>query len=208
MPPSAVSAQTTPPTNADGSVTVPADWALIPSGVEPGDRFRLLFKTSTSRNATSTDIADYNTFVQQAAAGGHGEIRKYAALFRAVGCTSAVSARANTDSEATDEDAKIFWLNGARLADDYADFYDGTWDTRSDGNERDETGAAQSGNSYQTWTGCDEDGTAQVVNGFRIGELGNTSSVFFGASRGTSLSPLSDERGFGSKLSGSVRKFV
>ncbi len=196
MPPSAVSAQTPPPipdpppANADGSFTVPADWALVPAGVEPGERFRLLFKTSTSRDASSTDIADYNTYVQQAAAGGHGEIRKYAALFRAVGCTTAVDARVNTDSESADEDAKIFWLGGARLADDYADFYDGSWDIRSDGNERDESGAAQSDNAFETWTGCLDDGTPQVIGSLRIGELGNTTAVYYGSSRGDSLSPL------------------
>ena len=187
-----------PPANADGSFTVPAGWALIPSGVEPGDRFRLLFKTSMSRDASSADIADYNTFVQQAAAGGHGEIQKYAALFRAVGCTSAVDARVNTDSESTDDDAKIFWLNGGRLADDYADFYDGTWDTRSIGNERDESGAAQSDNAFRTWTGCQNDGTAQGFGSLRIGQLGNTTSIWYGSSRGDGHSPLSVNAGTGS----------
>ena len=41
-----------------GAVPVPDGWALKPSGLSYGDRFRLLFKTSTSRDARSADIAD------------------------------------------------------------------------------------------------------------------------------------------------------
>ena len=41
-------------------------------------------------------------------------------LFKAVAAsTSAVDARANTDTEATDTDAAIYWLNGAKAADNY-----------------------------------------------------------------------------------------
>ena len=42
---------------------IPVDWALKPSGLEAGDRFRLLFLSSTTRNAESTDIADYNSYI-------------------------------------------------------------------------------------------------------------------------------------------------
>ena len=71
---------------------VPADWGLIPTGVTAGDKFRLLFLSSTKRNATATDIATYNTFIQNLAAAGHADIRDYSAGFRVVGCT------ADTDS--------------------------------------------------------------------------------------------------------------
>lgn len=47
---------------------------------------------------------------------------------KAVGTTSTVDARANTDTEATDTDAAIYWLNGNKAADNYADFTTGTWD--------------------------------------------------------------------------------
>ena len=72
---------------------VPADWALRPSGVDAGDQFRLLFVTSTMRDATSSDIADYNSFVQNAAAAGHAAIRGYSAGFRALASTESVDAR-------------------------------------------------------------------------------------------------------------------
>ena len=39
-------------------VEVTISWGLMPAGLSPGDQFRLLFTSSTSRNATSTDIED------------------------------------------------------------------------------------------------------------------------------------------------------
>ena len=90
--------------NADGSYNVPFDWALKPSGLTTaGTKFRLLFITSTVRDATATDIATYNTFVQTRAKAGHSAISDSCGnLFKVVGSTSAVDARVNTDTESTD----------------------------------------------------------------------------------------------------------
>ena len=57
----------------------------------------------------------------------------------------------------TDRGVPIYWLNGARVADDYADFYDGAWanedkPTNGLGNPRPLAGTAP-------WTGTDHDGT-------------------------------------------------
>ena len=70
-------------------VEVAVDWALKPAGLEAGDRFRLLFLSSTMRNGESTDIADYNGFVQGLAGAGHADIQDYGSQFRAVACTAA-----------------------------------------------------------------------------------------------------------------------
>ena len=114
--------------NSDGSYTVPNDWPLKPSLLVGGGKFRLLFITSTTRDATATDIDVYNAFVQTAAKAGHAAISdSCATLFKVVGSTAAVSARRNTGTTGTG--VPIYWLNGAKLADDYADFYDGGWDS-------------------------------------------------------------------------------
>ena len=55
--------------------SVPDTWSLKPSGLDVGDEFRLIFLSSTKRNATSTTIDDYNTFVQNLAAAGHDDIQ-------------------------------------------------------------------------------------------------------------------------------------
>ncbi len=43
---------------------VPGNWPLIPSGLAAGDQFRLLLVTHQVGDATETDIAIYNSFVQ------------------------------------------------------------------------------------------------------------------------------------------------
>ena len=47
--------------------TIPLSDALTPAGLAEGDSFRLVFLTSTTTDATSADIAVYNTFVNNAA---------------------------------------------------------------------------------------------------------------------------------------------
>ncbi|MCY3689285.1 MAG: putative Ig domain-containing protein, partial [Gammaproteobacteria bacterium] len=164
--------------NADGSYTVPSDWALKPSGLAVGTKFRLLFVTSTRRNATATDIATYNTYVQTRAKAGHSAISDSCGdLFKVVGSTSSVDARVNTDSESTDTDALIYWLNGAKAADNYADFYDGNWDSVA---TRNESGARITDSLY-VWTGSNNDGTkhGQAIGGsghIRVGRLAGSIS--------------------------------
>ena len=140
---------------------VPANWALTPEGLDVGDEFRLLFLTSTKRDATSSDIDDYNSFVQTAAAAGHTGIRDHSQDFYAVASTADTDARDNTGTTytASDKGVPIYWLGGNQLADDYEDFYDGTWDDELA--VRDESGATYSGLTilYRVWTGSNDDGT-------------------------------------------------
>ena len=152
--------------NSTVTNTVPADWSLIPTGLSTGDKFRLLFLSSTKRTASSTDIADYNTFIQTRAAAGHTDIQDYSADFRAVGCTAAVDARDNTATTytTTDKGVPIYWLNGAKAADQYEDFYDGSWDDEAnDKNESGTNGPDTSLRANYPWTGCDHDGTEAVT---------------------------------------------
>ncbi len=154
---------------ADGVWTVPKDWALTPAAVGPGREFRLLFVTSTRRDATSTDIADYNHHVRVAAGEGHTAIRPWSAQFQAVASTSTVDARDNTDSNTATDGAgvPIHWLNGKQVADDYADFYDNAWDNEAEADLRNEAGAV--GAFTITWTGTSANGTKAVSL-----HLGNT----------------------------------
>ena len=88
------------PASAQEVVEVPRGWPLKPSGLSSTQtEFRLLFVTSTTRNAASTNIADYNRFVQGRAAAGHASIRSFSSKFRVVGSTGAVHARDNTSND-------------------------------------------------------------------------------------------------------------
>ena len=161
-------AQSTPTANADGSYTVPSDWALKPSGVAAGGKFRLLFMTSTHRDATSSSIATYNSFVQARAAAGHTAIRDYSAQFRAVGSTATTDARANTSTTGTG--VPIYWLNGARIATNYSGFWSATWEHWAVSHRKTESGATDTSSDWH-WTGTDADGTKSA------NPLGHASSV-------------------------------
>ena len=138
----------------DGPYEVPYDWALNPSGVSGGDSFRLLFVTSTMRNAVPTDVATYNTFVQTRAKAGHSAITDSCGdEFKVVGSTSAVDARDNTSTTGVGQ--VIYWLDGAKVADNYADFYDGSWDSYAG---KTEAGSNFGGNTF-IFTGSNQNGT-------------------------------------------------
>ena len=143
------------PTACTDEISVPHDWALKPSGVAAGAKFRLLFVTSTSRTASSTNIADYNRFVQGRAATGHADIRPYSKGVRVLGSTQAVNARVNTCTRSSSTDAAVYWLNGAKVADNYTGLYDGSWDSGAD---RRESGAELTGDA-RIWTGTNNNGT-------------------------------------------------
>ena len=165
-----------PPTACSAEVTVPSDWALKPTGVASGGKFRLLFVTSNRRDARSTNIAHYNSFVQARAANGHAAIQNYGKGFRVLGSTQAVNARANTCSRSSDTDAAVYWLNGTKVADNYGDMYDGSWDSNAD---RLESGNSNTAVTSRVWTGTNNNGTTDSFN-----YLGGFSPAF-----GTSNSP-------------------
>ena len=141
---------------AEAQTSVPANWSLKPSGLVTGNQFRLLFVTSTTRDATSSAIGDYDTHVRNAAAAGHADIESYSSQFTVVGSTSAVDARDNTRTTGTG--VPIYWLNGSKVADNYPDFYDGSWDNPNPGN--DESGASHDFTSTdEIFTGSQSGGT-------------------------------------------------
>ena len=114
--------------DSNGVGTVPQNWALIPStSLKPGDSFRLLFITSDTRRAESTNIDDYNSFVQTAA-GRNTLLSSFSSRFRVLGSTSGAYAIDNTGTRGAG--VPIYWLEGEKAADNYFDFYDGSWDSR------------------------------------------------------------------------------
>ena len=165
-------AQSTPAGTEADPFIVPFHWGLKPGNRDPGDKFRLMFQTENRRNGTSSTIGDYNTFVQgDAPPGGfHADISPYVSEFKAIVSTAAVDARDNIG--ATGTGVQINWVNGAKVADDYADFWDGSWRSRAPtlGN-----GVGAGGRAI--FTGTDNDGT-----GYTDHQMG-TSNPRFGQSR-------------------------
>ena len=155
----------------------------------PGDTYRLIFVTSTTTDATSTDISTYNAFVQGVAnAAGLGSVS-----WSAVGSTATVSARDNTGT-AGPGGSPIVLMDGITvIATDNADFWDGimvtlvgagnnpvTGDPSVDhgrGIYLDENGVDQ-GADDRVFTGTNGDGTA---SGQPLGAVGNVSTGSMGS---------------------------
>ncbi len=147
------------------SYTVPLNWPLKPHGLVGGDQFRLLFVTSTTSDATSENIATYNTFVRTVAESGHDAIQAYSPGFTAIASAAATDARDNTRTTYTNDDkgVPIYWVGGANLAADYEDFYDGSWNNED--KAKDESGSVRSTTDVSDYpfTGSDHDGTERFA---------------------------------------------
>ena len=188
-----------------GDIVVPSDWALLPSGLLPGAEFRLMFVTSQTRAAESSDIDVYNRWAQGVVAvGGHAELKPYGGLVTVVASTATADARVNTamwdptlnsnagghtdsSANASDSGVAVHWLAGPpanKVADNYFDFYDNSWDGGADQSAVDTTESGAERTATATfWTGSLNDGTAQATN-----RLGATQVTAANVASGDTLS--------------------
>ena len=154
------------PRSAHPTTPVAYAWSLRPSGLGEDDEFRLIFISSQGRTATSSNISTYNSWIQSQAGSGHVDIRTHRNGFRAVVCTQNDDAIDNTGmTDATG--VPIYWLDGNKVANTYADFYDGSWSNDNDNQDRTEDGINDLNLSLaenHPWTGCDDDGTEEFAD--------------------------------------------
>ena len=145
---------------AQAQVDVPSNWELKPSGLQVGDEFRLLLRTKNAHHATSTNISDYDTHVQgQVAARGHGALKEHSGHFKILGSTATVDARAHSGMTGSGGVA-VYWLNGAKVADDNDDFFDGSWTNKTSGRGVDGELLGGTASRHVLCTGSADDGTA------------------------------------------------
>ena len=161
--------------------TVLANHPLIPDDLGPGDSFRLLHVTSGTTAATGTlipryhDTAAADVFPLVASGGLLGRWFEGVRLRqRALVSTAGADARLYTDTTwtSTDLGVPIYWINGARVADDYQDFYDGIW--ADEANPMNGFGEPRSLAGTAPWTGTDHDGT-ELFNGTASRAMGQAS---------------------------------
>ena len=166
--------------------------AVPPSGLGVGDRFRLLF-VGGSVDITNTDISHYNSrVISEVGNNGHATIRTFSDQFRALVSTREMDARDNTATRDTSTSVPIYWVNGNKVADSYADFYDGNWDSHSPTNSAGDgvstdgqilTGSLQSGRGQPRSRIGDSDrgirvGQLNRGEGNEIGSAGDSNQVF------------------------------
>jgi hypothetical protein len=139
-----------------------------------------VFVTAGTRNATSSDINDYNTFVTNQVTGSALATQLTTAGFnpntitwKAIGSTSATSAKVNTGTDGTQPDVPIYLIDGNRVANNNADLWDGSIQTNIN---RTQTDASR---SSEVWTGADTNGSA-VPNFLGAANSRYGTSFFFG----------------------------
>lgn len=175
--------------NSGNNPATGAPWA-------EGDTYRLCFASSTSRDATSGVIADYDTHVQNAANASALDIGiDEGVTWKALVSTNTVDADVNTGTD-TGTDEAILDLASNIIANDYADMFDGSIDNTF-GLEED--GLTQSTPaSNELWTGTISGGTKHLTqymgNGGNVqtGKTDQTGSTWTAAfNRGeTDLRPI------------------
>lgn len=94
----------------------------VPPGLSPGDTYRLVFVTSTIRNATSSDIGVYNAFVQSVA-DASPDLSALGATWFAIASTASVNAIDNIGSPFPDG---VYRLDGTKVADGTAGLFSGS----------------------------------------------------------------------------------
>lgn len=98
---------------------------LVPTGLSPGDKYHLAFVTSTQRDATSSNIDDYNAFVNDAAdLGGIGPTNWSNSPigpinWKAIGSTATINAKNNALVS-----APVYRLDDTLVATGFADMWD------------------------------------------------------------------------------------
>ena len=125
--------------------------------------------------APSWAAGHYGTFVAtrdghvQTAVSGHTDTGGHSAAFRALACTGVADARTNTGTAwtAATKGVAVYWLGGAKVADDYADLYDGSWASNA---ATDESGGAPA--LAKTFAGCASGGTTGDALGGRWVDVG------------------------------------
>ena len=143
-----------------------AGWATVitvPSDLNPGDPYRLVFWTEGTRDATSTNIGDYNNFVAAEAA-TVAELVSLGTAWKAIASTASIDARDNTGTNpgADGVGVPIYMIGDVRVADNNADLWDGTLAEPITNTVRGEFHLGQ----YTMWTGSDSSG---VKHAFPLG---------------------------------------
>jgi hypothetical protein len=163
----------------------------VPPGLNVGDQYRLMFVTSTTISATSSNISDYNTHTHSAATAVTA-LNALATTWNAVASTGAIDARDNTFSNyTTDTGYPIYRLDGVRVANDYADLWDNSLLAPVNITELGTSSA------FLTWTGTNGFGQKDQFGlylgnptGVEVGVTNATDGYWIGGGFSTTVSDL------------------
>ncbi|NCR77087.1 MAG: PEP-CTERM sorting domain-containing protein [Microcystis aeruginosa K13-06] len=156
-----------------GTSAAQAALVVVPPGLNPGDQYRLVFVTDGTRDATSSDIDDYNNFVTNEVTGSPLATALTAAGFtpsaitwKAIGSTDSVAARDNTGTNPSSTGVPIYLIDGNRVANNNADLWDGSILTGIDRTPQESVGF------FFVWSGTSDDGTVGGALGSNVATVG------------------------------------
>ncbi len=150
---------------------------VVPTDLAPGAQYRLVFVTDGTRDATSTNINDYNNFVTNQVTGSAlANALSGAGLtttWKAIGSTASVAARDNTGTNPSSTGVPIYLINGNKVANNNADLWDGSIQTAINITQNDSASGLP-----QVFTGTITNGTNQETStvlgsGGNVGPGGN-----------------------------------
>ena len=157
--------------------TLPYDFGRAPPGIEAGGKFRWLVVSYETRTAEETNIEVYDDWIHtQLQASPDPLLRENSHYYSALVSTAAVSALDHTETRSTGQSAgtPIYWHSSPhKVADDYRDFWDGSWDHRDPGVRTfyDTTNNISSTFNFSdtdyVWTGTASDGSG--LSGYELG---------------------------------------
>ena len=154
-----------------------------PPDLNAGDRYRLVFVTSSKRDALSSDIADYDAFVQ-AAADAAPEVSTWGLEWQAIGSTLELNAR-NHIATRNGGSWPIYRLDGSRFAANYEDLWSGEFNIEAPSLVITELGSEleeqdDQGQQTRAWTGTQLGGARKRISD-GSGALGTQPWVGYGA---------------------------
>jgi hypothetical protein len=180
---------------ATGSAT--AAPITVPSGLNPGDQYRLVFVTRATRTAFAPDIADYNAFVTNAA-NSVPELSALGTTWAAIASTATIAAKDNTNTNpSASSGVAIYTLADALFASSNV----ALWPNASSNSLPNAISFDEHGNFFSTavWTGTQVDGSIAASHlGLNAGSLAVTGAstfssgqwVAFGAVNNSATRPL------------------
>ncbi len=148
-----------------------ADIVIRPPGLNDGDQYRLVFVTSGTRDAQSSNIADYNSFVTAQAATSV-DLVSLNTSWNAIGSTSTADARDNTGTNPLAVGVPIYRLDGTLVAANNASFWGGSLAAPIRFNQ---SGGQESASVF---TGTGPDGTSNGI--FQLGTADAQQLVYVG----------------------------
>jgi len=136
---------------------------VVPTDLAPGAQYRLVFVTDGTRDATSTNINDYNNFVTNQVTGS--------ALANALSGAGLTTTWKAIGSTASSTGVPIYLINGNKVANNNADLWDGSIQTAINITQNDSAAGFP-----QVFTGTITNGTNQEITTV----LGSGGNVLYG----------------------------